>query len=61
MPGAYARIATQALTNVTTPYAIKIANLGWEAACHQILELKAGLNISQGKIVHEAVIRALQN
>lgn len=61
MPGAYARTATQALTNVTSPYAIKIANLGWEAACEQLPELKAGLNICRGKIIHEAVARALSN
>jgi alanine dehydrogenase len=60
MPGAYARTATQALTNVTTPYAIKIANLGWEAACDQLPDLKAGLNICDGKIVHETVAKALQ-
>lgn len=59
MPGAYARTATQALTNVTTPYAIKIANLGWENACHDIPELKTGLNICGGKIVHETVAKAL--
>ncbi|MBI4026259.1 MAG: alanine dehydrogenase [Verrucomicrobia bacterium] len=60
MPGAYARTATQALTNVTTPYAIKLANLGWEAACEQLPELKAGLNICGGKIVHETVSQALR-
>lgn len=59
MPGAYARTATQALTNVTTPYAVKIANLGWEAACEQLPELKPGLNICGGKIVNETVAKAL--
>ncbi len=60
MPGTYARTATQALTNVTTPYALKIADLGWEAACEQVSELKAGLNICRGQIVHETVAQALQ-
>lgn len=59
MPGAYARTATQALTNVTTPYAVKIANLGWEAACEQLPELKPGLNIRGGQIVNETVAKAL--
>lgn len=59
MPGAYARTATQALTNVTTAYALKIANLGWEAACQQVAELNSGLNIANGKIVHETVAKAL--
>jgi alanine dehydrogenase len=59
MPGAYARTATQALTNVTTPYAVKIANLGWEAALQQVMELKSGLNVCQGQIVNETVAQAL--
>jgi alanine dehydrogenase len=59
MPGAYARTATQALTNVTTPYAVKLANLGWEAACEQLPELKLGLNVCGGKIVYETVAKAL--
>lgn len=61
MPGAYARTATQALTNVTAPYALKIADLGWEAACEQVAELKAGLNICKGKIIHETVAQALSS
>jgi alanine dehydrogenase len=61
MPGAYARTATQALTNVTTPYALKIANLGWEAAANQVAELKPGLNVCQGEIVNETVAQALLN
>jgi len=59
MPGAYARTATQALTNVTTPYAIKLANLGWEGACRELPELKLGLNVCGGRIVQETVARAL--
>jgi alanine dehydrogenase len=59
MPGAYARTATQALTNVTTPYAIKLANLGWQSACEELPELKLGLNVCHGRIVQETVARAL--
>ena len=59
MPGAYARTATQALTNVTTPYAVKLANLGWEGACRELPELKLGLNVCEGRIVKEAVAKAL--
>ena len=59
MPGAYARTATQALTNVTTPYAIKLANLGWEGACRELPELKLGLNVCEGRIVQETVAKAL--
>lgn len=59
MPGAYARTATQALTNATMPLVVKLANLGWEKACDQIPELKSGLNVLQGEIVHPTVQAAL--
>lgn len=59
MPGSYARTATLALTNVTTPYALKIASLGWERACEVHPELKLGLNVCAGSIVHQTVARAL--
>ena len=59
MPGAYARTATQALTNVTIPYAVKLANLGWEQACQQVAELRAGLNVCRGQVVHPTVSQAL--
>jgi alanine dehydrogenase len=59
MPGAYARTATQALTNVTTPYAIKLADLGWEGACRELPELRLGLNVCEGRIVQETVAKAL--
>lgn len=59
MPGAYARTATQALVNVTTPYAVKLANLGWEAACAQMPDLRQGLNVAGGQIVHPIVAKAL--
>lgn len=59
MPGAYARTSTQALTNATLPYAVKIANLGFDAATRQLPELALGVNTSQGKLVYEAVATAL--
>lgn len=59
MPGAYARTATQALTNATMPLVVKLANLGWERACDQVPELKSGLNVLNGKIVHPTVEAAL--
>lgn len=60
MPGAYARTATQALTNVTTPYALKIADLGWEKACELNPELSSGLNVCGGEIVNPIVAKAVQ-
>ncbi len=59
MPGAYARTATQALTNATMPYAIKLANLGAEQALGLMPDLRAGLNTYQGKLVYPAVAEAL--
>lgn len=59
MPGAYSRTATQALTNATLPYAIRIANLGCEAALSQMPDLQSGLNTYQGHVVYKAVADAL--
>jgi alanine dehydrogenase len=58
MPGAYARTATQALTNATTPYAMKLANLGLEAAMHQMEDLRHGLNTHAGAVTYKAVADA---
>jgi len=59
MPGAYARTSTQALTNATTPYSVKIANLGLEQALQQVHELRPGLNSMGGHITYKAVAEAL--
>ncbi len=58
IPGAVAQTSTLALTNATLPYAIKLANLGWQQACREDPALKRGLNIVDGKIVYEAVAEA---
>lgn len=58
MPGAYARTATQALTNVTIPYAMKLANLGLEEALRQVPELLPGLNTHAGHVTYKAVADA---
>ena len=59
MPGAYARTATQALTNATMPYAIKIANLGCEEALRRLPELQKGLNTWRGQLTCKPVAEAL--
>lgn len=59
MPGAYARTATQALTNATMPYAVKIANMGFEMAMRQMPDLRAGLNTFEGKVTYKAVADAI--
>lgn len=58
MPGGVPRTSTFALTNATLPYALKLANKGWKAACNDDRALALGLNIVNGKIVYEAVAEA---
>ncbi len=55
MPGAVPYTSTLALTNVTLPYVLKIANLGWEKACELNKDLKKGLNIVKGEIVYDGI------
>lgn len=55
MPGAVPYTSTIALTNVTLPYAIQLANKGWKQACKDNKELEKGLNVVHGDIVYEAV------
>ncbi|HEY1146617.1 MAG TPA: alanine dehydrogenase [Allosphingosinicella sp.] len=59
MPGAVARTSAVALNNATLPFAIKIANLGADEAMRQDPNLAEGLNVSDGKIRHQAVAEAL--
>ncbi len=59
MPGAVARTSTYALNNVTLPHALRIADLGWQAALAANPHLAAGLNVHAGKITYEAVARDL--
>ncbi|HZF94302.1 MAG TPA: alanine dehydrogenase [Allosphingosinicella sp.] len=59
MPGAVARTSAFALNNATLPFALKLANLGAEAAMAADPHLAAGLNVSGGKVRHQAVAEAL--
>ena len=59
MPGAVARTSAFALNNATLPFALKIANLGAEEAMASDPHLANGLNVSHGKIRHQAVAEAL--
>jgi len=60
MPGAVPYTSTIALTNATLPYALQLADKGWQKACSENAELKAGLNIVQGKVVYKGVAEAFQ-
>lgn len=58
IPGAVPKTSTLALTNVTLPYAIRIANKGWKQALQDEEPLKKGANILEGKLVYKAVADA---
>ena len=58
MPGAVPVASTYALTNATLPYALSLANLGWEAACRKDPNLAKGLNVHERKIYYSAVAEA---
>lgn len=58
MPGAVPRTSTLALTGATLPYAVKIANLGAEAACKADPALMKGLNTYNGHLTFRAVAEA---
>jgi len=58
MPGAVPYTSTLALTNATLPYAIQLANKGWQQACKDDANLRLGLNVVNGKVVYEGVSTA---
>jgi alanine dehydrogenase len=58
MPAAYARTATQALTNVTYRYVELLADSGLEEACRKQPALIGGINVMGGKLTHEVVAQA---
>lgn len=58
MPAAYARTATQALTNVTQRYVETLAQHGLADACKNAPELIGGINTFQGHLTCEAVAHA---
>ena len=59
MPGAVAQTSTFALTNVTLPYALKLAKHGAIEAARADAALALGFNTYQGAITHLAVAEAL--
>lgn len=58
MPGAVPVASTYALTNATLPYALALANLGWQAATVADKSLASGLNVHEGKVMYPAVAQA---
>jgi len=58
MPGAVPYTSTVALTNVTLPYVLKLAEKGWTRACKDHLDLQKGLSIIKGEVVYEEISEA---
>lgn len=59
MPGAVPRTSTLGLTNVTLPYALRIANKGWRQAIAEDRSLALGVNVLDGCVVCRPVAEAL--
>jgi alanine dehydrogenase len=59
MPGAVPRTSTFALTNVTIPYLMQLANKGYKQALADNPALAAGANVVDGCYTHNAVCEAL--
>ena len=59
IPGAVPHTSTFALTNVTIPYALSIADMGIVEAVKNIPELAKGINVIEGKVTYEPIANAL--
>lgn len=55
MPGSVPRTSTYGLTNVTLPYALRLAEHGWRAALRADDELAEGLNTHDGMLINAPV------
>jgi alanine dehydrogenase len=58
MPGAVPHTSTYALTNVTLPYAVALADKGWRQALRDDSSLALGLNTHDGQVTYEPVASA---
>lgn len=58
MPGAVSMTSTLGLTNATLPYALELADKGWENASKENPEIAQGVNVVDGKITYKGVADA---
>ena len=58
MPGAVSMTSTVALTNATLPYALELADKGYEKAAKDNPEIAKGINILEGKVTYPGVAEA---
>ena len=59
MPGAVPNTSTYALTNATMPYAVALADKGWQQACRDDQSLALGLNTHAGQLTNAPVGQAV--
>jgi alanine dehydrogenase len=59
MPGAVPNTSTHALTNVTLPYAVALADHGWQQALRADKALALGLNVHAGQLTSKPVATAV--
>src|SRR5262249_42620409 len=60
MPGGVPRTSTLALTNATLPYALQLANKGWQRALQDNPALLKGLNMTDGHVTYPGVADAFR-
>jgi alanine dehydrogenase len=58
MPGSVPNTSTYALTNVTLPYAVALADKGWKQALADDASLALGLNTHDGHLTYDHVAEA---
>ena len=58
MPGAVARTSTQALTNATLPWVIRLANEGWESLAASNAGFRQAINMDKGRLLNTPVAEA---
>ncbi len=58
MPGAVPKTSTMALTNATLPYAVALADKGWQQAMRDSREVALGANVIAGQVTYQGVAEA---
>ena len=59
MPGIYPQTSTMALSNVTLPYVLELADMGIAGALQNDPALAKGVNVYRGEVTHAAVAESL--
>ncbi len=59
MPGSVPRTSSRALTGLTLPYILRVANEGFEAAIRRHPDLRRAVNVYRGQLTHRGVAESL--